>query len=121
MRSEIPVKTTLTVLTFTALLLVPQAFPSLKNYVSIEPKSAMAVVTFPMKGAASEALIDPLASPENLGASLNKRLLAKAPRNLLDPAHVLDHFYQALLKGENVHIIHYGDSPTTADLITADA
>ena len=34
---------------------------------------------------------------------------------------MLDHFYAALLKGEGVHIIHYGDSPTTADLITADA
>ena len=115
----IPVKTTLTVLTLAVLLLVPQAFPSLKNYMSIEPKSAVAVMTFPMKPA--EALIDPLASPGNVSASLNKRLVAKAPRNLFDPAHVLDHFYEALLKGENVHIIHYGDSPTTADLITADA
>jgi lysophospholipase L1-like esterase len=121
MRPEIPVKTTLTVLTFAALLLVPQAFPSLKNYISIEPKSAVAVVTFPLKPAPADALIDPLASPENLSASLNKRLVAKAPKNLFDPAHVLDHFYGALLRGENVHIIHYGDSPTTADLITADA
>ena len=56
MRPVIPVKTTLTVLTFAALLLVPQAFPSLKNYISIEPKSAVAVVTFPVKPAASEAL-----------------------------------------------------------------
>jgi lysophospholipase L1-like esterase len=121
MRPVIPVKTTLTVLTFAVLLLVPQAFPSLKNYMSIEPKSAVAVVTFPLKSAPAEALIDPLASPENLSATLNKRLVAKAPRNLFDPAHVLDHFYEALLKGDNVHIIHYGDSPTTADLITADA
>jgi lysophospholipase L1-like esterase len=121
MRPQIPIKTTLTVLTFAALLLVPQAFPSLKNYMSIDPKSAVAVVTFPIKAAPSEALIDPLASPENLSATLNKRLVAKAPRNLSDPAHVLDHFYEALLKGEGVHIIHYGDSPTTADLITADA
>ncbi len=121
MRPVIPVKTMFTVLTFVALLLVPQAFPSLKNYLSIEPKSAVAVVTFPVKPAASEALIDPLASPEDLSATLNKRLLAKAPRNLFDPSHVLDHFYEALLKGEGVQIIHYGDSPTTADLITADA
>ena len=121
MRPVIPVKTTLTVLTFAALLLVPQAFPSLKNYMSIEPKSAVAVLTFPLKPAATEALIDPLASPASLNATLNKRLVAKAPRNLSDPAHVLDYFYEALLKGEGVHIIHYGDSPTTADLITADA
>jgi len=37
MRLEIPVKTTLTVVTFVALLMVPQAFPSLRNYMSIEP------------------------------------------------------------------------------------
>jgi len=121
MRPVIPVKTTLTVLTFAVLLLVPQAFPSLKNYMSIDPRSAIAVVTFPVKPAVTEASIDPLASPANLSQTLNKRLLTKAPKNLLDPAHVLDHFYEALLKGENVHIIHYGDSPTTADLITADA
>jgi lysophospholipase L1-like esterase len=121
MRSVIPVKTTLTVLTFAVLLLVPQGIPSLKNYMSIEPKSAIAVVTFPVKPAAAEALVDPLASPAGLSQTVNKRLLAKAPRNLSDPAHVLDHFYAALLRGEGVHIIHYGDSPTTADLITADA
>ncbi len=121
MRPVIPVKTTLTVLTLGALLMVPQAFPSLKNYMSIEPKSAVAVVTFPLKPAATEALVDPLASPENLNAALNRRLMTKAPKNLIDPAHVMDHFYEALLKGEGAHIIHYGDSPTTADLITADA
>jgi len=121
MRPGIPVKTTLTVLTFAVLLLVPQAIPSLKNYMSIEPKSAVAVVIFRAKPAATEALVDPLASPENLNQILNKQLMAKAPRNLSDPSHVLDHFYEALLKGEGVHIIHYGDSPTTADLITADA
>ena len=47
MRPEIPVKTTLTVLTFVALLLVPQAFPSLSNYMSIEPKSAASRFDFP--------------------------------------------------------------------------
>jgi lysophospholipase L1-like esterase len=121
MRTAIPVKTTLTVLTFVMLLLVPQAIPSLKNYMSIEPKSAVAVLDFPIRPATMETLVDPLASPANLSHSLNQHLLEKAPTNLSDPAHVLDHFYAALLKGEGVHIIHYGDSPTTADLITADA
>ncbi len=120
MQQGIPVKTTLTVLTFAALLLVPQAIPSLKNYMSIEPRSAATVLTLPVKPAKIEAT-DPLASPGELSHALNKRLVAKAPKNLLDPAHVMDHFYEALLKGEGVEIIHYGDSPTTADLITADA
>src|ERR1700676_2528301 len=121
MRTAIPVKTICTVLTFVMLLLVPQAIPSLKNYVSIDPKSAVAVLNFPLKPASMETLVDPLASPSNLSHTLNQRLLEQAPTNLSDPAHVLDHFYAALLKGEGVHIIHYGDSPTTADLITADA
>jgi lysophospholipase L1-like esterase len=46
---------------------------------------------------------------------------------LVDNAGALDHFYaalQALAMGERdrpVRIVHYGDSPTTADLITGDA
>src|SRR5262245_43495647 len=43
------------------------------------------------------------------------------PPNLIDPQHSLDHFYRALLKGGTVRVVHYGDSPTTGDLITADA
>ena len=33
----------------------------------------------------------------------------------------LDHFYQALAHGGLVRVVHFGDSPTTGDLITADA
>jgi lysophospholipase L1-like esterase len=46
---------------------------------------------------------------------------------LADRAGVLDHFYAALKSSVNaelgrpVRIVHYGDSPTTADLITGDA
>jgi lysophospholipase L1-like esterase len=38
----------------------------------------------------------------------------------MDPGHTLDHFYEALEKGGVTRVLHYGDSPTTADLITAD-
>jgi lysophospholipase L1-like esterase len=43
-----------------------------------------------------------------------------------DSAGALEHFYQALWRTERseenavTHIVHYGDSPTTADLITGD-
>jgi lysophospholipase L1-like esterase len=43
-----------------------------------------------------------------------------------DPQAAMDHFYASLLKTERsqpgaiTRILHYGDSPTTADLITAD-
>jgi lysophospholipase L1-like esterase len=46
---------------------------------------------------------------------------------LFDQAGSLDHFYAALRdlasgrRNRPVRIVHYGDSPTTADLITADA
>jgi lysophospholipase L1-like esterase len=48
-------------------------------------------------------------------------------RFLFDQSGALDHFYaalQGLARGERDHpvrIVHYGDSPTTADLITGDA
>ncbi len=54
-------------------------------------------------------------------------LLAKDRRfPLLDPSGSLDAFFAALQSAEagqlkkQIHILHYGDSPTTADLITAD-
>src|SRR5262245_20696758 len=55
------------------------------------------------------------------------RSLAIAPKPLLDDTNgVLDHFYAALWRTEKrepgavTRIQHYGDSPTTADLITGD-
>src|ERR1700761_9204887 len=49
------------------------------------------------------------------------------PPYLLDPRRTLNHFYEALERtarkepGAETLILHYGDSPVTADLITADA
>ncbi|MCC7341906.1 MAG: hypothetical protein IT170_12545 [Bryobacterales bacterium] len=45
---------------------------------------------------------------------------------LIDPSGSLDRFFAVLQRAESgqlkkqIHILHYGDSPTTADLITAD-
>ena len=119
MASRIPVKTVLTVLTLAGLLLAPQLVAPLKNFKSLDSKNIASVLEFPLRQPADDAT-DPLASPANVSEMRTKRLVATAPRNLFDPAHALDRFYEALLKGEGVHIIHYGDSPTTADLITAD-
>jgi lysophospholipase L1-like esterase len=54
-------------------------------------------------------------------------LLAREQRfPLVDPHNSLDGFFAALQRAESgelqgkIHILHYGDSPTTADLITAD-
>jgi lysophospholipase L1-like esterase len=109
-----PRKTTLTVLVFVALVLLPQVVPALQSFKSLNPAELPSVWDFPVPKAAKESIeasireikINPPKIPE--------------PKNLTDPRHELDAFYAALLRGGSVRVLHYGDSPTTADLITAD-
>jgi len=104
-------KTTLAVATFVALILLPRVVPALKNYVSLDPRDIPLVWDLPVPK-----------PPEVESAQVReRRLRVRAPENLVDPHRTLDHFYQALLQGGKVHILHYGDSPTTGDLITSDA
>jgi lysophospholipase L1-like esterase len=110
-----PVKTGLAVLTFIGLMLAPQYVPALQKYKSFDPATIPLVVDLPVKGPPSDA------DPPNNEELRAKRLEVTAPKNLIDPNHELDHFYAALLKGGTTRILHYGDSPTTGDLITADA
>ena len=111
----IPWKTALTVATFSALVCLPQIAPALKNYKSLEPGNIPAVWQFPFpKNAGSDG------GPQ-LEEIRAERLKLLAPNNLTDSNHELDHFYEALRKGGVTRILHYGDSPTTGDLITADA
>jgi lysophospholipase L1-like esterase len=109
----LPRKTPLTVLVFIGLISLPLVVPALENYKSLNPSDIPLVWTFPMPREVRERA-EP--NPEQIRSD---RLQAIAPRNLSDPKHELDHFYSALLKG-TVRVVHYGDSPTTADLITAD-
>jgi lysophospholipase L1-like esterase len=108
-----PIKTGLTIVLFVALILLPQVAPALKDYQSLDPHNIAAVLDLPLPKLKGEDIETP-------GIRV-KKPEAKAPSNLVDPAHAMDHFYEALLKGESVRILHYGDSPTTGDLITADA
>ena len=104
-----PWKTILTGLLFAAAMLIsklfdPQTIPQLWQMPL--PKPPVLEVP-PVKHLTMLKIeIEPLASP--------------AYSNLSDPMHELDHFYAALDKRSAV-VLHYGDSPTTADLITADA
>ena len=72
-------------------------------------------------------------SPENAPATPWKRRIEPLPARaelrsvlLQDSGGALDHFYEALWSTEKrepravTRIVHYGDSPTTADLITGD-
>ena len=104
-------KTTLAIMTFVALILLPRAVPALKNYVSLDPRDIPLVWDFPVP--------KPKEIETDLIRALQTRL--RAPQNLLDPHQTLDRFYRALLEGGPVRVLHYGDSPTTGDLITSDA
>lgn len=104
-------KTILAVVTFAALILLPRAVPALKNYVSLDPHDIALVWDLPV----------PKPKELETDAIRAQRLQVRAPQNLLDPQKTLDHFYEALLHGGPVRVLHYGDSPTTGDLITADA
>lgn len=121
MKQRLPISTALTLLTFGVLILIPQAVPLLKNFRSLDPQSIPEVTRFPLRAIPEERSADPLASPAALEELRTRRLVMAAPKNLIDPARVLDSFYAALLEGGTSTVLHYGDSPTTADLITADA
>ncbi len=115
-----PWKTALTLMVFASLVLLPQVAPALKNYKSLDPHDIPHVWEFPIPKTAMFGAL-----PENTGPALDDiragRLNALAPKNLVDPTHELDRFYAALLEARVTRVLHYGDSPTTADLITADA
>lgn len=110
-------KTALTILTFIGIILLPRVAPALKDYESFNPENVRAVVDLPLPKLPEENALDPAKAVEAHAQMLQGR----APAHLSDPRHELDHFYEALRKGGTIRVLHYGDSPTTGDLITADA
>src|SRR6476659_10094694 len=95
--------TTLAVVAFAVLILLPRAVPALKNYVSLDPRDIPLVWDLPVP---KPKEIEP-------DAVRAQRLQIPKPQNLVDPQKTLDRFYQALLQGGPVRVLHYGDSPTT--------
>jgi lysophospholipase L1-like esterase len=107
-----PIKTGLTILGFIGLLFVPRVAPALKNFATFDTQLIASVIDLPI----------PKPKPESATEIVDLRPKHHAPPSrLVDPFHTLDHFYAALLKNGTTRILHYGDSPTTGDLITADA
>jgi lysophospholipase L1-like esterase len=104
-------KTILAVVTFAGLILLPRAVPAFKNYVSLDPRDIPLVWDLPVPKP-QEIETDPIRA---------RRLEAPRAQNLIDGHGTLDRFYQSLLEGGAVRVLHYGDSPTTGDLITSDA
>jgi len=112
-----PWKTILAVATFAGLMLIPQAVPPLRNLKTFDPRTIALVWQMPVPKPPEEKLAAP-----RRAIVIRPRLAEEAsPKSVLDPAHQMDHFYASLLKGGVTRVLHYGDSPTTADLITADA
>src|SRR6266700_7100395 len=108
----LPPKATLVILTLVALMKAPDAMPAFKNY---------KVLDFTQRKASAAPIDD-----EQLRLHPDKDPASYKIFRLNDPSHSLDHFYAALQRTETrrpgaiTRIVHYGDSPTTADLITGD-
>ncbi len=119
---SLPRYPTLTILAFGGLMLLTDAVPALHDFKVMDWRTLPEVLHFVDR--------QPSASPEldeqqRLRPNTDPARQAKYP--LEDADHDLDYFYAALHKAEGkgngaqVRILHYGDSPTTADLITSDA
>jgi lysophospholipase L1-like esterase len=110
----LPRKTTLAIVTFAAFMLVLR----LANVA--RPLNASAVIDFRPRAVPSPANETPRAVTKN-SAKIPIRV-----ENLIDAKSALTAFYRALWRTEThepgavTRILHYGDSPVTADSITAD-
>ena len=110
---KLPYRTAAAILTFIGLLWLPRVLPALKAFATFDPQTIAKVIELPVPKPKPDSTTD-------LGPNL-KPIIVHPPTFLSDPKHELDHFYDALTRGGTVRILHYGDSPTTGDLITADA
>src|SRR5579883_989754 len=119
--SVFPVKTTLTILTFGVLILLPDYVPALKPYKSLDVRNIPVVWDFQPHEKSKQPVED---EQVRLKPSTDERKTDIFP--LIDGGAAMSHFYEALWRADRqngdgvVRILHYGDSPTTADLITAD-
>jgi lysophospholipase L1-like esterase len=119
-----PHKTSLAILFFGALILLlgmtklmrpPELVSVLDFQPRFTPAAAQAELPLPPPGTTAMAARRPLPVIRAIG---------QAPVQLIDPAGSMRAFYAALDRaaaGEGVtRVLHYGDSPVTADSITAD-
>lgn len=121
-----PKKTVLSVGCLVALVVAFEYVPSLSNYRLMDWDAVSQVGDF---RPSIVAPLDPIAAAEvklKPGRALEKIGARMAVEPLSDPSGSLASFYNAIERleagevGATVRLAHYGDSPTTADLITAD-
>jgi lysophospholipase L1-like esterase len=81
-------------------------------------------LTIAMLGAAlgGARLVTPAKKPSTAPVAALATTIQSKPEALFDDSsEALDRFYQSLARADSVtRIVHYGDSPTTADLVTGD-
>lgn len=114
-----PRKPLLTLAAFAALLAVPHQVPRLARCRIVELAAAAKVLEFTPRPASLAPLEDEAELRDPVAGAAASDLIA-------DEQNSLDPFFAELLRTERnepgavTRILHYGDSPTTADLITAD-
>jgi lysophospholipase L1-like esterase len=121
MKSPWPLKPFLVIAVFAVGITVPQYVPQWYNWRIYEWASAPSVLDFQPRQRAEAPM------EEELERMKPETAVAKQDDSRIqNPNGAMDHFYAALLRTERkqpgavTRILHYGDSPTTADLITAD-
>ena len=121
MKSPWPLKPLLVIITFVVGIAAPELIPQWYNWRIFEWATASAVFDFQPRSRASEPLLEEM---ERLRP--NTAHIMPDAAKIQDPSKAMEHFYAALFRtdqkvpGAVTRILHYGDSPTTADLITAD-
>lgn len=117
----LPRKATLTIATLAVMLSIPEVIPALKDYHLMDWRMAAQVIEFQPRIKSSQPLEE---EQQRLKPDTSIEKVQTKP--LLDASNSLAPLFQALLASERkepgavTRILHYGDSPTTADLITAD-
>jgi len=117
----LPRKVTFTLLSLGLMITAPDLIPALKDYHVFDWTSIAKVAEFEPRVRSANPVED---EQQRLKPVIS---VEKTPvRPLVDPKGALEPLYAALFATERkepgaiTRILHYGDSPTTADLITAD-
>lgn len=119
----LPKKTSLTLVALAALMAAPGLFPALRSYRVLDWSTVPLVLDFQVRLPSVDPVGDAqVATRPDAGPGPAK---VDKPK-LVDVNGDLQRFYASLYATERrddgavTRILHYGDSPTTADLITAD-
>ena len=117
----LPRKVSLTVATLGLMITAPDLIPAFKDYHVFDWRSVDKVIEFQPRVRSANPVEE---EQQRLKPLLSVEKMPLQP--LVDPQGALEPFYAALFSTERkepgaiTRILHAGDSPTTADLITAD-